>query len=226
MRKAVREAKERTSWITPNVVFEEALEKFIDALMSDAQFLSDLENFLAPLIEPARINSLSVVLLKLTAPGIPDTYQGTELWDLSLVDPDNRRPVDFEVRFRRLCDVQKMPPEQILQHSGDGLPKLWTIRQSLLTRNSHTDSFGTDGAYQPLWATGPKAAHVVAFQRGENVIAAVPRLLMSLGNWETTILEIPEGSWRNQFTQDIVGGGKVELGTLLSRFPVALLTKE
>jgi len=226
MRKAAREAKERTSWISPNLAFEEALDKFVEALYNDPEFLANLEGFLGPLIEPARTNSVSLALLKLTSPGIPDTYQGTELWDLSLVDPDNRRPVDYEVRRRRLCEVQKMCPEQIVHHGDEGLPKLWTIRQALHTRNSHPESFGAEGTYKPLWAAGPKAAHVVAFQRGEDVIAMAPRLLMSLGDWETTILEIPEGRWRNQFTGDIEEGGKVELGGLLRRFPVALLTKE
>jgi (1->4)-alpha-D-glucan 1-alpha-D-glucosylmutase len=163
------------------------------------------------------------VFLKLTAPGVPDIYQGAELWDLSLVDPDNRRPVDFESRRRRLCDMKKMSVEQILDRSEDGLPKLWTIRQSLMTRQLHSESFG---AYKPLWAAGPKASHVIAFQRGEDVIAAAPRLNMSLGSWDTTVFEIPEGRWRNQFTGDVEGGGKLEMQTLLRRFPIALLTRE
>ena len=226
MRKAVREAKEQTSWITPNATFEEALEKFIKALLGDSEFLADLESFLAPLMAPALVTSLSLVLLKLTAPGIPDIYQGTELWDLSLVDSDNRRPVDFEVRRRLLAELANLSAEQIVERSQAGLPKLWTIRQSLRTRNTHPASFGAQGRYRPLWATGPKAAHVIAFQRGEDVITVAPRLVMGNGTWDATFLEVPEGSWRNQLTGDIVEGGKVEVGALLRRFPVGLLAKE
>ncbi|HEX5431854.1 MAG TPA: malto-oligosyltrehalose synthase, partial [Bryobacteraceae bacterium] len=97
MRKALREAKERTSWTEPNAAFEEALNGFIVSVLGDQEFLADFEQFLAPLIEPARTTSLALNLLKLAAPGIPDIYQGAELWELSLVDPDNRRPVDYDL---------------------------------------------------------------------------------------------------------------------------------
>jgi len=226
MRKAVREAKEHTTWINPNAAFEDALAKFIEALLADAQFISDLENFLAPLLGPARVTSLSLILLKLTAPGVPDTYQGTELWDFSLVDPDNRRPVDFGLRKRLLCELQKLSPEQIMERATEGLPKLWVIRQGLHVRNAHAESFGAEGSYRPLWPSGPKAAHLVAFQRGEDVITVAPRLLVNQGDGDATVLEIPEGSWRNQFTGDTVEGGKLEARVLLNRFPVALLTRE
>lgn len=226
MRKAVREAKEHTSWIAPNAAFEEALEKFIAGLMNDVDFIAGLESFLATLMPSFRSTALSQTLLKLTAPGIPDTYQGTEVWDLSLVDPDNRRPVDFEHRERLLAELDQLKPEEILERSTEGLPKLWTIRQALRTRCTHSASFGAQGAYRPLWASGPKAAHLVAYQRAEDVVAIAPRLLLSLGQWEATLLEIPEGRWRNQLTGDILEGGKLEAGDILSRFPVALLTRE
>jgi (1->4)-alpha-D-glucan 1-alpha-D-glucosylmutase len=226
MRKAAREAKEHTSWISPNVAFEEALEKFVEAVLADEQFIADLENFLAPLLGPARETSLSLIALKLTAPGVPDTYQGTEVWDSSLVDPDNRRPVDFELRKRLLCELQKLRPEQVMERAQEGLPKLWLIRQALRVRAAHPESFGAEGSYQPLWPTGPKSAHLIAFQRGENVITAAPRLRMSLDGWGKTFLEIPEGSWRNQLTANVIQGGKVGAQELLSRFPVALLTRE
>ncbi len=223
-RKAVREAKEKTSWITPNPVFEEALEKFISALLDDAEFLADLESFLAPLIERARTTSLALVLLKLTAPGVPDTYQGTDLWDLSLVDPDNRRPVDFAMRRRLLAELDRLCPDQILARSEEGLPKLWTIRQALRTRNAHPAAF--EGGYEALWASGPRASHVVAFQRGGEAITIVPRLLFALSDWEGTVIEIPGGHWRNQLTGDWMEGGKTEIATLFSKFPVALLVRE
>jgi (1->4)-alpha-D-glucan 1-alpha-D-glucosylmutase len=148
------------------------------------------------------------------------------LWDFSLVDPDNGRPVDFALRRLLLAGLESMSPEQIAERSNEGVPKLWTIHQCLRTRNTQPGSFGARGRYQPLWATGPKADHIVAFQRGENVITVAPRLLMSVGTWDATVLEVPDGSWRNQFTGDVVEGGKLEVGALLRRFPVGLLTKE
>src|SRR5579863_1726195 len=229
--KAVREAKERTSWIEPDSAFEDAVQKFIEAALADRNFLEDFQRFLEPLLEPARTTSLALTLLKLTAPGVPDLYQGTELWDLSLVDPDNRRPVDYDLRRKLLAQVDRLSseasaPEQILARSCEGLPKLWTIRQSLRVRNAHPLSFGPQGSYQAVWATGPKAANLVAFQRGQDIIAAAPRLLMTLGNWAETSLEIPDGSWRNQFTGDRLAGGKTEVSALLRRFPVALIVRE
>jgi (1->4)-alpha-D-glucan 1-alpha-D-glucosylmutase len=225
-RKAAREAKEHTSWIEPNTAFEEALQNFIEGMLTGNDFLEDFQQFLGPLTEAARLTSLSLTLLKLTAPGIPDMYQGTELWDLSLVDPDNRRPVDYELRRQLLATLDQLSPEQILARSCEGLPKLWTIRQALRARNAYPRSFGSEGCYQALWATGPKAANLVAFQRGQAVIAAAPRLLMTLGSWTETSLEIPEGSWKNQFTGEIVPGGKTEVSALLRRFPVLLLVRE
>jgi (1->4)-alpha-D-glucan 1-alpha-D-glucosylmutase len=226
MRKAVREAKENTSWITPNAVYETALEHFCEAVLADGEFTASLEGFISQILPAARATSLSLNLLKLTAPGIPDIYQGTELWDLSLVDPDNRRPVDYEVRKRLLAEAPGLSPEEILDRSDEGLPKLWAIRQALHLRKSNPSSFGAQGAYTPLWATGAKASHLVSFRRGENVILAVPRLLLTLGGWNGTLLEIPPGRWKNQFTAEIIDGGKIEVNSLLGRFPVALLTLE
>jgi len=167
-----------------------------------------------------------LTLLKLTAPGIPDIYQGTELWDLSLVDPDNRRPVDYDTRRQKLAELDHLTPEQILERSEEGLPKLWLIRQSLRARCSHNQDFGAQGSYTPLWATGAKAAHLVSFQRGENVITIAPRLFLTLGDWNGTLIEIPEGVWKNQLTGDSIQGGKIEVASIVNRFPVALLTRE
>jgi (1->4)-alpha-D-glucan 1-alpha-D-glucosylmutase len=230
-RKAAREAKERTSWITPNVPFEEALEKFIEGSLADDEFKANLEDFLSLVTKPARVASLSQTLLKLTAPGIPDTYQGTELWDLSLVDPDNRRPVDYAARRNLLAELDHLTPEQILERSEEGLPKLWIIRQTLRLRRARPECFGADGIYKALWPSGPKAAHVIALQRGHGVIAVAPRLLANLDScnrdsWDGTSIELPEGVWSNQLTGEDVGGGKAEIGGLLARFPVALLALE
>jgi (1->4)-alpha-D-glucan 1-alpha-D-glucosylmutase len=226
MLKAVREAKEQTSWLEPNTTFEAVLDSFVTAVLNDHEFIADLKRFLAPLVTPARFSSLALNLLKLTAPGIPDIYQGMELWQLTLVDPDNRQPVDYDLRRRLLAELDHLSPEEILARADDGLPKLWTIRQCLRTRNAHPAEFGVEGAYRALWPAGPKAAYLVAYQRGSGVIVAAPRLFMSIGGWDETTLEVPEGSWTNQFTGDTVEGGKQEIGALLKRFPVLLLTKQ
>ena len=226
MIKAAREAKESTSWTARNEAFEAALQTFLGGILSDAEFRAALERFLKPLIQPARAASLSMTVLKFTAPGIPDIYQGTELWDLSLVDPDNRRPVDYALRRCLLAELDRLSPEQILERSDEGLPKLWTIRQALRTRASYPASFAASGEYKPLWAAGPKAAHLVAFQRNGDVITVAPRLLLTADGWHSTVIEIPEGRWRNQLTAEAFDGGKIEAAALLAKFPVALLTKE
>jgi (1->4)-alpha-D-glucan 1-alpha-D-glucosylmutase len=225
MRKAAREGKERTSWVEPNEVYEEALEKFIASVIGDAAFVADLEAFVALLLPAARASSLALALLKLTAPGVPDLYQGSELWDLSLVDPDNRRPVDFDLRLRLLSEVDQLTAEQITARSCEGLPKLWTVRQALRTRAAHPKCFGAEGAYSALWAAGPKSGSLIAFRRGEDVITVAPRLLIGAGSWEGSSLDLPPGTWQNQFTGERSGEGKTEIGALLSRFPVALLTR-
>jgi len=225
MRKAAREGKERTSWVEPNAAYEEALERFVAAVLGDAAFVADLEGFLALLLPAAHSSSVALALLKLTAPGAPDLYQGSELWDLSLVDPDNRRPVDFELRRRLLSEVDQLTPEQIMARMGEGLPKLWTIRQALRTRTAYPKCFGAEGSYTAMWATGPKAGYLVAFRRGEDVIIVVPRLVIGAGGWEESSLDLPPGIWKNQFTNERMEQGQIEIGTLLSRFPVALLTR-
>src|SRR5207244_10874309 len=98
MEKASKEAKEHTSWVNPDPVYDDALRRFVEGTLGDAEFTAALEAFVAPLVEPGRVNALAQTLLKLASPGVPDIYQGCELWDHSLVDPDNRRPVDFSVR--------------------------------------------------------------------------------------------------------------------------------
>jgi len=226
MRKAAREAKEYTSWIEPDAEFEDALEKFVAAVIEDREFLADLETFLALLLPAASVNSAALTLLKLTAPGVPDIYQGADLWNLSLVDPDNRRPVDYGVRRTLLRELDALSVEQILARSEEGLPKLWIIRQALRVRKARPECFGPEGAYRPLWASGPKAGGVVAFQRGDDIISIVPRLLMSAGNWEEVSLELPPGVWKNVLGGESLEEQKVEIAGVFSRFPVALLVKE
>ncbi|MCU1258780.1 MAG: malto-oligosyltrehalose synthase, partial [Bryobacterales bacterium] len=160
MRKAAREAKRHTSWTTVNQAFETAVQSFVEGLLGDPEFMAEFERFVGPLIEPGRGQALSQVLVKITAPGVPDIYQGTELWDLSLVDPDNRRPVDYAARRRLLDELDALTPEQILARGDEGLPKLWTIRQALRIRERLGD-------YARIPVGGEKCDHVIAFQRGE-----------------------------------------------------------
>ena len=227
MEKAAREAKAHTSWTQQQEAYEQALRGFVRAAMEEREFSTDLEGFVAPLVMPGRINGLAQTLIKLTAPGVPDIYQGTELWDLSLVDPDNRRPVDFVLRRRLLEEIEEFTPEDILAGMEEGLPKLWVIRQALHLRRRRPELFGPKGSYDSLSAQGSKADHVVAFMRGEGAISVVPRLIMRLqGDWADTVLELPEGGWHNLLTGDEWTGGAVELKDILSRFPVALLERK
>jgi (1->4)-alpha-D-glucan 1-alpha-D-glucosylmutase len=227
MEKAAREAKVHTSWTDPQVTYEEALQDFIKALFASREFMVEMEAFVAPLIEPGRINSLAQTLIKLTAPGVPDLYQGTELWDLSLVDPDNRRPVDYDLRRRLLAELEEgMAPEAIWARLDEGLPKLWVIRQALHLRRRRPELFGTESSYRPLAVRGSRAAHVVAFARREEVVTVVPRLVLTLGGeWEDTELELPSGLWRNELTGEELAGGTVQLAGLLERFPVGLFSR-
>jgi (1->4)-alpha-D-glucan 1-alpha-D-glucosylmutase len=116
--------------------------------------------FVAPLILPGRINSLAQVLLKLTAPGRPDIYQVSELWHFALVDPDNRRPVDYEIRRELLGELKHCPPERIMRRLEDGLPKLCIIRQALAVRQQSSEAFGPDGAFTPMWARAARALNM------------------------------------------------------------------
>jgi (1->4)-alpha-D-glucan 1-alpha-D-glucosylmutase len=227
MRKTAREAKAYTSWTDPRAAYEDALLGFVTDALADRRFVADLEAFVAPLVEPGRINSLAQTLIKLTAPGVPDLYQGTELWSLTLVDPDNRAPVDYTLRRRLLDELEDATPEEIWRRLDEGLPKLWTIRQALGLRRRRPELFGAQGDYRAIEARGARASHVVAFARAEASITIVPRLVIGLGgDWGDTALEIPDGRWRNELTGETVNGGPVALGPLLRRFPLALLARD
>ncbi len=226
MEKACREAKQHTSWLAPNEQFESATRDFIAALYNDREFLDDFERFIQPLIEPGRINSLSQLLLKLTCPGVPDTYQGTELWNLDLVDPDNRRPVDYDARRSLLAELPSLTVRQVWERIDEGLPKLWTLYHTLRVRREYPASFGEQGMYTPLRASGEKARHLVTFLRGNDIAVLAPRLVWQLGGaWADTQIEIPHGHWHNVLTGKNIHGGSLELGKILAEFPVALLVK-
>jgi (1->4)-alpha-D-glucan 1-alpha-D-glucosylmutase len=227
MEKAAREAKVHTSWTDPRPGYEEALRGFVVDVLADDEFRNDLERFVVTLVEPGRITSLSQTLIKLTAPGVPDLYQGTELWTLTLVDPDNRAPVDYALRRRLLDELDDATPEAVWRRIDEGLPKLWVIRQALGLRRRRPELFGARGDYRPLEPRGVRARHAVAFMRGDGVITVAPRLVLGLGGeWGDTSLELPAGRWRNELTGDLLSGGSVRLADLTRRFPVALLSRE
>ena len=225
MHKALREAKLLTSWTDPNEPYEKAVTAFIDSVMGDGQFMQDLEAFVRPLVHPGRVNSLAMTLLKLTCPGVPDFYQGTELWDNSLVDPDNRRPVDYGLRHRLLGEVSSMTAAQAMQRIDEGLPKLYLIHKVLRQRRLIAGAF-RDGGYTPLGAAGPKADNVLAFVRGDAAVTIVPRLSLSTGgDWQGTHIELPPGNWEDCLTGRAHGGQVADVGDLLADFPVALLVR-
>jgi (1->4)-alpha-D-glucan 1-alpha-D-glucosylmutase len=228
MEKAMREAKQQTSWTQQNKEFEDALRNFIEKILESKWFIAELESFVGRIQTAGRTNSLAQTLLRYTAPGVPDTYQGSELWDLSLVDPDNRRPVDYELRAQLLAELDNgIAVEQIVAKTDTGLPKLWVAHAALTLRRQHPEWFGTEAAYTPLPAEGPRRDHLVAFLRGDNIAVFVPRLPLKLSNnWSATTVEIPSGKWKNILTGELQTGGRLRVQTLLQRFPVALLTKE
>ncbi len=227
MLKSVREQKVETSWARPDERYERALARFIESIYGDAEFCDELDGFVDRLEWPGRLNSLSLTLLRLTSPGVPDVYQGTELWDNSLVDPDNRRPVDFALRERLLAEVEAATPEAVLARCAEGLPKLWVIQRALRVRAEHRRAFGSAGDYQPLAVSGAKHDHAVAFARGGIAATVAPRLTLALdGDWADTMVELPAGEWRNALTDETkINGGGVPLARLLARFPVALLVR-
>jgi (1->4)-alpha-D-glucan 1-alpha-D-glucosylmutase len=195
MLKAIREAKVNTSWISPNLVYEEGLLKFVDAILSSSHgnpFTRDLETFQKKISYFGMFNSLSQILLKMTCPGIPDLYQGTEIWDFSLVDPDNRRPVHFDVPRKMLKALKEkmvtygpdLPgfARNLVQKWGDGSIKLYVIYKSLNYRKENRRLF-TDGAYIPLMGDGDHKEHICAFARKEErkvLLVVIPRFLTHL----------------------------------------------
>jgi (1->4)-alpha-D-glucan 1-alpha-D-glucosylmutase len=232
MLKAVREAKINTSWISPDALYEEALLIFVDRILGvngSKEFLRDFSQFQKKISNFGMYNSLSQVLLKITSPGVPDFYQGTELWNLCLVDPDNRGPVDFETRRKLLDDLRRdesargplRVSRELAGRRGDGRIKLYTIYKALNHRKAHRDLYA-NGEYLPLEASREKADHVCAFARRsgrESVVTVVPRFLTSLipspeslpcGKevWDDSILMIPFAErgmqYRNIFTGELL----------------------
>ena len=219
--KASREAKLHTSWSDPVALYEEGVASFASGITSDAEFMADLEGFLGAqqIVALARTTSLAQTALLLTCPGVPDLYQGTESQSLSLVDPDNRRPVDFAAMRRLLDEIREASPEEALARADEGAAKMWLISRLLAQRPAGS-------AYVPLEVGGAKACHAVAFARGE-MLVVVPRLVYRLrGDWGDTAIAIPAGRWTNMLTDDRHAGGKdVAVVDLTRRFPVAVLER-
>jgi (1->4)-alpha-D-glucan 1-alpha-D-glucosylmutase len=229
LRKAAREGAEESDHLEPDDAYEADLAAYVRGLLGDPAAVAVLEEAVDVLREPGWLTSLSMTLLKLTAPGVPDIYQGDELWDLSLVDPDNRRPVDHDRRARMLADLRgEVDPATVMARLDEGLPKLWLLRQALDVRARRPQAFGSEATYEPLWADGDLAEHVLAFGRTDEVVAVAPLRVRRLGarfadwDWGDTRLRLPEGRWH-----DVLGAatfeGEVALGELLRSFPVALL---
>lgn len=221
MEKASREAKLYTSWTSPDEHYDGVLRVFIERILADEDFTSDLAAFVEPLIMPGRINSLAMVLLKLTSPGIPDLYQGTELWDLSLVDPDNRQPVDYDHRASLLESFGGASPDEVGEHVDDGAPKLLVTHRALELRGERPQAFA--GSYDRLETNND---HLIGFTRGGEVAVLVPRLVLSRApDWAEANVSLPPGGWENVFTRETTSG-TAALGTILRDFPVALLARK
>ena len=230
LEKSVREAKVHTSWLAPVPAYERAVHDFAAGALADREFVADLEAFLSPVVEAGRVNSLAMKLLCLTAPGVADVYQGTELWDLSLVDPDNRRPVDFGHRDRLLAELDALgdgAAEAAWARRGEGLPKLLVVSRALRLRAARPEAYD-GGAYRALPVAGERAAHAVAFCRAEAAATIVPRLaagLLRAGGWADTSVELPAGGWVDRLSGRGWPGGPVALADVLGTFPVALLER-
>lgn len=221
--KAMREAGEHTTWTAPDASYESAVHTLVDALYDDPAVTALVERAVARLATPGWSNALAAKLLSLTVPGIPDVYQGSELWEQSLVDPDNRRPVDFDLRRELLSALGAGTP--VGPPSGaddDGCAKLHVVRTALRLRRDRPDLFTR---YDPVVATGHAARNVLAFDRGGalTVVTRMPIGLERSGGWRHTRLHLPPGDWRDLLTGR---AATAEVGSLLADLPVALLVRE
>ncbi|NWF75527.1 MAG: malto-oligosyltrehalose synthase [Nitrospirae bacterium] len=257
MLKAIREAKVNTSWINPNTIYEDAVQIFIDRIMdnkSENPFIKDLLEFQKLISNYGLYNSLSQTLLKITSPGIPDFYQGTELWDFSLADPDNRRPVDYKIRKKMLDELKKRESEVSLSdlareltiNKEDGMIKLYLIYKSLNYRRKESDLFQR-GEYLPLEVMGKNFDNVCSFARrlkNKEIIIVVPRYFTRLVKeepplgeiiWKDTFVIVPFAKenvkYYNIFTGEIVSAKNYEnaislhLSEVFMHFPVAIMER-
>ena len=208
--KAIREAAWHTSWQDPDADFEDAVHRWLDAIL-DGPVSRQLTTLVVRLQPHAENDALGQKLLSLTYPGVPDIYQGTELWDDSLVDPDNRRPVDYDARRTALKSLQNK--------------KIRVVNAALQMRRSRPDTF-VGGGYHAMLTAGPAADHVVAFRRGEDVLVAVTRWTVQLEQtgWGDTVITLPDGVWTNALT-GVAVRETVPASELFAELPVALLER-
>ncbi len=246
MTKAIKEAKVNSSWIQPNEAWDEAVRKFIAALLKRGKTVNPFLKTFVPMAEQiarlGMLNSLAQTVLKLTVPGVPDIYQGCELWDYSLVDPDNRRPVDYARRKETLASLGGVDPRTLLESWPDGRVKMFVVSALLRYRREHAALFQS-GGYRALTVTGKFAENVVAFVRGPeeapSLLVVVPRLTARVGNppvgeaWGNTALALEQGGaagpWRDLFTGRKVSldlAGAVPLAEVLADFPCAVLVRD
>ena len=238
MLKAAREAKLRTSWINPDTEYEAALERFVEGSLASSLFRKEAGELIARLARAGLLVALSQALLKVASPGVPDYYQGTELWDFSLVDPDNRRPVDYALRKKLLSRIEgNTSAASLLEDLSNGAAKLHVIRKGLELRKALPALF-RGARYQPLYADGGREENVVAFSLSagaQAVVAVAPRLFSGLMQaqdeaplgeraWgDAKISTDLQGELENVLTGERHSGGELRLAALLSSFPVALL---
>ncbi|HWB86155.1 MAG TPA: malto-oligosyltrehalose synthase [Bryobacteraceae bacterium] len=231
--KALREAKQNSSWLEPHEGYEGAVREFVDRILApDGQFLHDFRDFRATIARHGAINGLSQLLIKVVSPGVPDFYQGTELWQLTLVDPDNRRPVDYTRRAAMLDTLHRRESEdrialirELAAHPMQDEMKLYVMHRALAYRRGNRALFAR-GEYLPMEARGARAEHVCAFARkldDQYVVVVAPRWPSLIGNWEDTELTPPaaDREWRDVITNLLAASWR--LADLLAEFPVALL---
>ncbi|WP_193614242.1 malto-oligosyltrehalose synthase [Nocardioides lijunqiniae] len=220
--KAMREAGDRTTWTAPDEDYEAAVHGLVDAAFDDAEVREVLEGLLSRITGPGWVNSLAAKLLAIAMPGVPDVYQGSELWEQSLVDPDNRRFVDLDAREGLLAGIGEWGPVPSVALDDLGVDKLLVTTRALTLRRDRPELFTS---YVPVSASGAAADHVVAFDRG-GAIAVATRLPVGLaarGGWGDTTLALPEGRWRDVISGRVVSA---EVADILATLPVALLVKE
>ncbi len=232
MTKSLREAKVHSTWRSPNQAYESAVLSFIDDAFDLEKSEAFLASFLPYVQRIARLgveNSLVQVALKLTSPGVPDVYQGAELWDLSMVDPDNRRPVDFEQRSKLLGESSSV--RHLLENWRDGAIKLFVTQKLLALRSTHADLF-SDGCYEPIAASGAKADFICAFERRNNrrsiivLTARYPAKRESDSTWLDTEIPLPSTRYRDVLTGAEFNGETISAVDAFRELPVAVLVFE
>ncbi|WP_309124352.1 malto-oligosyltrehalose synthase [Arthrobacter sp.] len=220
--KASREADASTHWTAPNAAFEEKMHDAVDAAFDRPEVNSLITTLVGKTAAPGWSNSLGAKLVQLTMPGVPDVYQGSELWETSLVDPDNRRPVDFAARKQGLVDLAFGALPEV---DDAGLAKLLVVSRALRLRRDRPELFS---GYRSVISTGAAAEHIFAFDRG-GAVTAVTRLPLGLeraGGWRDTAVVLPEGTYSCAITGTGFEGGPVPAKKLFETYPVALLVKE